>query len=235
MTLKDIFDHLAYGELAGYFLGTIDEETGTLTEDNQLKMVSHINAGLAALYTRFTLRKESVRIELSDERTRYPLRKEFAMSSGKPDAFINDLAVPLDHDVLAIQSIYDDKGKPVPINALDSPCSVLTPTPLTMEVPEALKSEFLTVRYKAGPKRLDEFDMMGDPSFTEIALPFVYLEALGYYIASRVLNPTGMQQEMTQGTNYSLKYEAACMLLEQTGMHVQEDTYHPRACRNGWV
>lgn len=237
MLLKEIFDHLAYGELNTIHLGEVDPATGELLPANQLKLLSHINAALYALYARFNLRTEKMRIVIREGKTRYELKPEFSgKTETNPRKYIEPVGIRFDHPLFKVLEVVTDKGQALSLNKVNDPNTVLTPQINVIEIPEGLKAETLLLTYKAGLPTLTELELDMGAELVDIPLPYAYLEALGYFVASRIMNPVGMQgQEMVQGTNYTMKYEAACMLLENSGMQIAEEREYNRARANGWV
>ena len=70
---------------------------------------------------------------------------------------------------------------------------------------------------------------------TEIELPYSHLEALLYFIASRVHNPIGMANEFHAGNSWAAKYEHECVRLEQLNLRVDQGEDNTNFCRNGWI
>jgi len=68
-----------------------------------------------------------------------------------------------------------------------------------------------------------------------VQLPDSHLEALLFFVASRVNNPIGMTNEFNAGNSYAAKFEAACQALEEQGLQVDQDSQNTRLHRGGWV
>jgi hypothetical protein len=74
----------------------------------------------------------------------------------------------------------------------------------------------------------------------ETELPRTYLEALLYFVASRVFNPVGLESAVIRapfhtGNNYYSKYEAACALLASVGLDVEETVEYHKFSSKGFV
>lgn len=230
MNLQDIFDHLVYGELHTVALGKVIN--GEIPEENKKRLLTHINAGLDAIFGRFNLREERLKLLLTPEKTRYVISPRHAISNpaGAPERYIDDTSVPFDYKFYKLLNVHDKQD-----NSLLT--ATVQPRYNIIELPEAvtLSDEYLTLTCRAGHRRLTEIDLAIPSEFVDVELPYSHLEALGYFIASRVMNPIGMQDEMGQGINYSMKFEAACRVLEDQGFQLDLNLEHTRAERGGWM
>jgi hypothetical protein len=74
-----------------------------------------------------------------------------------------------------------------------------------------------------------------EPDRIDVELPYSHLEALLFYVASRVHTPTGMTNETNMGNTYYQKYEASCQQLEVSNLRVDQGSQNSRLYRNGWV
>lgn len=246
MKLIEIFDQLTSSELSQLSIG--DVATGMITEANAAKVIGHINLGLVALFKRFNLKEERLQLALIPYRTNYPLTYAFAVSntrSKETDRFILDATNKFQSDLLRVESIVTDKGEPIPLNDTKNKYSILTPTMGTLRIPldlanqvqgipEEFKTSTLQVHYRASHPKIPTDDSI-DPETYEVDLPYAYLEALLYFVASRVHNPIGMTQEFNSGNGYYARYEAACQLLENSGVKIDVNDANDRIIRNGWV
>ena len=102
-----------------------------------------------------------------------------------------------------------------------------------------LTLEFITtgvaVHYRASHPYLPAGVGMYRANMVDIDLPYQYLEALCYFIASRINNPMGMTNEFHAGNSYAAKYEMACLALERDNIRVDQVSQPDRIGRNGWV
>lgn len=231
MQLNDIFDHLVSGELHTVAIGQVDPATGELSDENKRRMLSHINAGLDALHARFTLRQETLKVLMVPGLLRYRLAADNALSTSwlPRTKYIDDSVVPFDFKLYQILEVRDADG-------VDITPSIKQPRFDLIELPEAVSEshEYISVDCRVSHRKLTEIDLDIDHDLVEVNLPYAHLEALGYFIASRIHNPVGMQDEMGQGINYSMKYEAACQALENEGFQLDESMDSDRAARGGW-
>ena len=212
MVLKDIYDHLANGELINVNLGKTDAD-GNLEE-------------AARLYKRFRLKEGEVTILLQDGVTRYKLKSDFAQSNTKstePVKYLDDSVDPFIDDLLKIEQVFDDEDKELLLNVKGNKDS------LTIE------TQTVRVIYR---KDHPKFDKLLAPALAfqqEVELPEAYLEPLLYFVASRIFTPMGLNQEFNEGKDYYIKYENACSRLETQGLVLDNmgevETFRSR----GWV
>lgn len=242
MLLSDLFTQLTFGELSQIKLG--GAEASGITKDNQLQMLQHVNAGLTELHTRFHLKEGTLRVALDPTLDTYVLSKAFAMGnreSRKPIKYILDsTAMPFLDTVLKIERVYDEQGCELSLNTSTDRANPLsqvlrTPNLNTIVVPPALKATQLTVIYRANHPRIVKEDNSFDPEEVEIDLAPQYENALLMYIASRVFNPIGLNQEFHDGNNYWSKFEAACANIGQAGLELNKTNDVDRVERNGWA
>lgn len=242
MLLSQVFEQLSEAELSQIKLG--GDSVAGITKENQKKMLVHVNGGLTELYTRFNLREGTVKIALTPGLETYVLHSKYALSnreSRQPVKYVQDtLAVPFSDTVLKIERVYDDQGRQLALNdGYDryDPLSktVRTPAMNTLIVPPAIKAPWLNVVYRAGHPLIIKEDNSFDPTEVELELPPVYLNALVLYVASRVFNPIGLNQEFHDGNNYWAKFEAACAQLAQAGLELEDEGGIDRIQAGGWV
>lgn len=79
MLLSELFDQLTYGELSSLFMGGVDC-TGIQSESYP-QVVSYVNMGLLAIYTRFPVHLQEVVIKLKDEVQIYYLDRKYAQTN----------------------------------------------------------------------------------------------------------------------------------------------------------
>jgi len=242
MTLKEIFQALTYGELSQVHIGGAEGQG--ITPANQNQILTHVNLGLTELHKRFLLKEGKAVLARPEGMNTFVLNKKYAVSnreSWEPNKYILDSTEsPFLNDVLKIERVYNDKGEELMLNAgedLANPyhVNVRTPNYNTIVVPDSLKSETLSVVYRANHPQIIREDNSFDPEEIEVDLPFSHLEPLLYYVAMRVLNPVGLSGEFHDGNNYAMKFEQACALLEQQNYRVDVGEQNHRLIRNGWV
>lgn len=248
MKLKEIFDQLTYGELSQLNIG--GGADGAITEANYPKILAHINLGMTALYKRFTLKEGRIRVQLVPGITMYLLNSKFAATnrrSREAVKYIQDTeANPFEDDVQKVERVLTDAGYEFHLNNEAEPYSVFTPSlhsirmPLavvnqSIDLPADLKTQGVEIVYRAGHKNIEVGVGFFDPARVEVDLPDTHLEALLLFVASRIHNPIGMQNEFNAGNNYAAKYEQACQVLEALNLQVDVGSQSTALVRNGWV
>lgn len=223
MKLSEVFTQLAYGELSQLFIGTNQE--GELTEDSYPILLAHVNLGLSALYKRFNLKEGRVVFPLN------PLSNVYKLTVS---------------DLNKIEEVLTSTGNSFGLNNRADSYSCFTPAMDTLrvpwkvvegslDVPEKLKTTSLEVVYRANHPKLTDTNGIIEPDKVELELPYTHLEALLYFVASRMHNPIGMVNEFNAGNNWAAKYEIECKRLESEGLEIDQDSQNERLYRNGWV
>jgi hypothetical protein len=248
MKLQEVFDQLTHGELSQLSIG--GNEAGVISPANYNRLVPHVNLGLTQLYKRFPLKEGRLKLELQDNRTVYPIHSKYAVSSRssrEPVRYIKDsLAAPFKDDIHKIEKVVATSGYEFSLNDESDEYSMFTPSATVlrisldvveqvMDLPDELKTTQVEVVYRANHPLIiaDGADL--EPDLIELELPYTHLEPLLLFIASRVHTPTGMTNEANLGNTYAAKYEAACQLLENKGLQVDQGSQNSRLYRNGWV
>lgn len=223
MKLAEVFSQLAYGELSQLAIGKNSE--GEIDENVYPIVVAHINLGLNALYRRFFLK---------EGRLTFPLTK---------DRNIYKLGVT---DLNKIEQVLTDLNTSLSINNETDKYSCFTPSMDTLRVPQAIvdngpdleekyRTENLLVVYRAKHPKIELVNGYINPEVVDLELPDSHLEALLYFVASRVNNPIGMVNEFNAGNNWASKYEMECQKLENYNLQIDTGTAHTRLSNNGWV
>lgn len=214
MFLNEIFDQLSDSELSQTNLGTID------TQVKISRVVNHLNLGLADLFKRFFLREGRVMVPLVADQVLYPL---------------NSVQAPLASDLLLIEKVLTAEGFALTLDDGHDKWSLTTTDtrPVTLSVPldivnqvsdlpDDLKTTALEVVYRARHPKIDVEAATFDPETYDVLLPDSHLQALLYYVASRVLAPAGMgQTEGVSSAGYWKRYEAECASLTHAGIRLQ--------------
>lgn len=215
MLLKDVLDSLRFGELSTMSIG--GEEQGKITKKNFTNVCTHINAGLVSLYTRFKLKEGVGTVPLVADQTKYAL------------------TFP---DLLKVTQIALIGGREFTLNNLADPDSIMFRTAKEIDVPAPVVEAGgeLRVVYRAKHPTIDSspFTIMEEEDIV-LELPYSYLEALTYYVASRLSNPLDMTGQFHSGNNYAAKYEKECQRLELDNVYIDGDSQSTRFNSNGWV
>lgn len=223
MKLAEVFQQLAYGELSQLFIG--ENNAGEIQENKFPIVLASVNLGLTALHKRFNLREGRIYFPLTTEGNVYQLTVT---------------------DLHKIERIETKEGTDLPLNDGNHPLSCFTPKLNTVRVPwdiinkasnlpEKYITDELLVIYRANHPKITEVNGLIDPEVLEVDLPYSHLEALLYFVASRIHNPIGMVNEFNAGNNWAAKYEMECQRLEQLNLEVDEANENTRLINNGWV
>lgn len=223
MKLQEIFNQLTHGELSQVHIG--GAEDGQIAEKHWPVVISHINLGLMALFKRFSIKEGNTLLTLIANQVDYPIT-----------------AV----DLLKVERVYTDAGKELVLNDLAESYSLRTPTTSVLQVPKKmvdgstdipdwLKTLTLKVMYRASHPQITIGLGYFDPERVDVDLPYAYLQALLYFVASRVHNPIGMTNEFNAGNNWAAKYEMECQRLENENLQMDRGAGNTRLASNGWV
>ena len=214
MKLFEVFEQLSVGELSQLSLG--GAESGEINPSNYAKVVAHINLGLTALYTRFCLKESELIIPLVEGTLKYVLTAQ---------------------DILKVERIYDAANAEWALNDEANSLACRTLSPTLLQIPQELldTSGLIRVNYRANHPRIVVASGYINPSITELELPYSYLQALLYFVASRCHNPVGMINEFHVGNSYYAKYEAECTRLELENLEMGQGGQYERLYYNGWV
>lgn len=244
MKLRELFDHLAFSELSQ--LNLVDANTGLVKPEHYDKVLFAIKLGLTALHTRFPLKEEIMQLLLVNGTYSYNLHNSQALSK-KVDGYILDSTnSPYLNTLIKVERVLSDSLYEYPLNDETETYSVFTPNSTTLivnseivdkssEVPEAIKTDKLSIYYRANHRDLPIGFNGYDADIVEIELPYTHVEALLYFVGSRLHNPMGLVNEFNGGNNYAMKYERACLELEKYNVNVDQLNGNARLVRNGWV
>lgn len=214
MKLLEVFEHLSYGEFSQLQVGNPDGEGEFgVTPETRHRLVSHINLGLSELHKRFLLREGRTQI--------------YVMPG------LRDYTVPAD-DIHKIERVYQ-AGDELAVNDLGNPEAIHTTGFRTLSLPASVSGPVLDVVYRADHPVLSARDAAKEPERVEVDLPRTHLEALLYFVASRILNPMGAGGEFHEGNNYAAKFEQACRVLENGGYQISQEAEKTKFQKNGWV
>ena len=252
MTLNDIFQHLTYGELSQVAQGgasnpvIYEGEAPQMNESQRAQNTGHIELALTALYKRFLLRRKTVTVLLQPGQSVYILDQRFTVSSTTSSElirYLSDANDPMDAEVMKIEEVHavginglEPFDMPASLNDHTKPGSVLTTGMNILTVPDAFPCETqpttLRVVYRSAHPKINTDNAVYAPEVEPIELPSTHLQALLYYVASRVMNPVGMVEEFHSGNSYMAKYEAEAKRLEGENMQIEDVSDNPHWERN---
>lgn len=236
ITLQELFDTLAYGELSNLAVG--NSPLNTINEATYPKIVSHINLGLLDLYKRFHLRQGEVKVHQYPGITTYNLRAEHIGVVGTMDDELYlevDASNAFQDDVLKVTQVFNSIGDELPLNNAVDSLSVFTPSFDVLKTPLYDPLEIISVIYRARyPKIVVAAPF--DPSTFQLHIPDYIVEPLLFYVASRVFK--GMittEGEVNPNTSNTYQYELACKKIEMFSLPADVNDTRDRFTANGWV
>ena len=258
MTLQDVLDQLTYGELSQVEQGGLQntDENGDsapgMNESQVQRTLGHVQLGLTALYKRFRLREKQVNIRLVPDKVNYVLKAEFVASNTASDVinrYLIDTDDPFDAVLLKVEDVFAVNPNPLadkyerehklPLNRPGNMHTVKTPSMHILQIPDHFGLEYepeeLRVVYRASHPTLDQYTAVAAPIAIPIELPTTHLQALLYYVASRVMNPIGMVQEFHSGNSYYAKYESECQRLELENLQIDDQAENHHFHTQGFI
>jgi hypothetical protein len=230
MLLQYIFDQLTTGELSKLSIG--GAENGYISPDNYKKVVNHINLGLQALHSRFSLREGRAVLTLT------PGVKQYVLTGRDPAVLLSDESGgTFAGDLLKLEEVQHPDGSAYALNEKNNPYGMSTPSITTLRLPDEWKDGLipneLRLVYRAAHPQIEVTSGM-NPEEVEVDLPHSHLWALLMFVASRAHTPVGMTNEFHAGNSYYAKYEAACQDLLVQNLEVDSNHSNTKFHRNGW-
>lgn len=250
MKLQEVFSQLGTAEFSQLSIG--GQPAGVINDANMGKVIDAVNLGLSAIFKRFTIKMGEAVLKRTANVYLYRLHKDHSVLTRfpltAPKYLLDTVQAPFMDDVLKIEEVLLDSGLALPLNDSADIYAVLTPSAKILQMPasvvdqvgltdDRLKTTNFRVRYRADHVRLalPEGGFTLDPNEIELELPYAYLEALLWFVASRANNTIGMGQEFNAGNTYYAKFEAECQKLEGLNLEVDQGSDTDRIHRNGWV
>lgn len=226
MFIKEIFEHLAQGELRTTAIGGMDD--GGVLRHNYDKIIPHINMAVIEIYKRLPAETKTVDIQCDLTVQEYKLHKDYTQSVGTaPVKYIMDtVGEPFLADVLRIECIT---GKV--INDFSDTTSIST-NYLSFTVPTPT-DELLEITYRAKLPTIDYATF--DIATAEIDLPYAYLSALLNYIGMRVTTGMPPKEGVSDSLTFMGRFEACIAKIHELGLVVTNNTTNDKATANGWV
>lgn len=236
MLVSDLFTALSIGELTN--LSMSGNGSGSIIESQQPKVLNYANEALLRLYSRFPLKENDVLVQLYEHITFYHLIPRFALQHvpasdefDEPIRYLLDLPhEPFKDELLKVLTIYDGKGREVPLNDEEKHNSLFTPQAKVLQVPKPLDETFLSVRYQQRHRPLT-----GDLK-QHVVCPEVLLGALTSYIAYKVFSHMNTADSNQKAQEFLSMYEAVCV--EATDRDLVSSSIsqsNTRFARGGWI
>lgn len=237
MKLTRIFNHLRYTTLKGH---AVSRDGATIEEIDYPKVVTAINAGLVAIYSRFKLKYDEVLVRFIADKYLYELHSDFAESNLNSTEtvrwIIDSEEAPFKDNFIKAHSIVTNYGSVLPINDNNDLLSVFTPSYNSIQFPNDIINgqDGCSIVYEASPDLIQESSVVA-PEATEVAIPEHLLEVLCYYTASKYLEASTAQDKASKSQEFLIKYEQKCNSLEAYGYINELNPVNSNIGDNGWV
>ena len=238
LTIKDLFDDLAYGELSNLKLG--NSTLGSIASEDYPKMVSHINLGLIDLFQKFLLKKKEVRIHQIAGISTYYIRTNYMDEvdyCGKNGIYVEKTDMdPFSDDIVKVIEVYDADSDVIPLNdkraadlrILEDPLltsGVTTPAHDTLIMTPATTPEIVSVVYQAYYPKIVIPELF-DPTKIKLFIPNYLRKPLMLYVAARIVG--GMKVSLSEGeqnpaTARWAHYSLACKEITLLNLTIDED------------
>ncbi|MFB6349640.1 hypothetical protein ACFBZI_09420 [Moraxella sp. ZJ142] len=236
ITIQDFMNHLAQTELHNMFFW--DKEHEKLNDKYADRLAHYVLMGLRELYTRFDLctleldyplyNARSYVIDLSNDKEVKKQTKDtqilavnhmqlvYQASDDEKDvqAYFVPRHTKAEYDDRYLQATLNDNNR-MPVLNPRGFYHLASPTKVMLYNPHKPADLVITVRVI--PYSLDTVEL-GD----ELPLPVAYHNALGLFIASRVLRSMDNQLDgdLNESTRYYQAYQQELMMLEQQGIEL---------------
>lgn len=250
MTLEDIYTQLSFGELRQLFLaGTdIDDPDAGMPKEHFAKLLPSISLGLTELYKRFFLREGHLTLELVPNKATYVLMPKFAESntkSAEPVKYLKDMDSPFQDDLFKVERVYGtyrEEEYEIPLNEIGNTWALRTTSYNTLLVPTDAEVALwlketteLHIVYRANHPVMSKHLANAAPMLVEVELPPTHLEALCFYVASRIQNPLGMVPgSMHEGNNYFSRFLASVEELKMQNFEIDDDAVNFKLTGRGF-
>jgi len=238
ITLNEIFNALAYGELSN--LSLRQDSSNTLAEEHHPKIVSHINIGLIELYKRFNLLQGDITLHQQEDVTTYYLRSEYTgeLADIDADTYI-ELAAgeTFQNNIIKVLKVYDALGEEISLNDATDSEGVMTKAFDTLTMTPYDPPEILSLIYQAYYPKI-VVDPLIQASAVSLYIPDFIIEPLLFYVASRVYKPMGTNAstaDADKSVSYMQAYELACQKINMLGLDTEVNDTRDRFTANGWA
>lgn len=225
MLVKEIFEHLAQGELRTLALGNMDD--GGVIRSNYDKIIPHINMAVIEIYKRQTIEK-TVDIQCDLSMTEYKLDALYSQTTGSaPIKYIMDTpSKPFQNDVLKIECIT---GKVIN-RPSDSNAITVQDDYLILPLPT---DELIEVGYRA---KLPTIPVIGfDIETAKLELPYAYLSALLNYVGMRITTGMPPKEGVSDSNTFLARFEANMTEIDILGLNKTDNEVNYKAVNRGWV
>lgn len=233
MNTKSVIAQLSFGELSN--LSMSNDGDGTIRNQDMGRVITFINDGLVDLSNKFRSKEATVHIELFEHITNYRLNSAYALSNTevsdvKEKYILDNTREPFKNDVKKVMSVEDSLGRDRPINAPDSPLSVVIKEKDIITVPNPVNGQFLFVRYQS-----EHFRINMDNLDHDLDIPDSLVPALKLYVGYRVFSSIGTLDASNKAMEFLNQYVGYCNEMVNIDITGDSIIYQSNFKRNGWV
>lgn len=237
MLLSEFLQHLAYGELSQLALGDIS--TGSIEAESLPKIISQINMGMIALYTRFPLLERSLTLQQYNHITTYQLNSRYAVtnteSTEKYKYIVDSIYEPFKDDIIRIGGIYSENGAEIGLNDSNDILSIYTPTYDSIQISVPNEEMVCFINYRASSVPIPLSPTEDELSTLVLQLPASLVEALSNYVAYRIYGNRPNQESQQESQLFYNKYDSICINVESKNVLLNGDSTSNLKLNNlGW-
>lgn len=236
--LKDLFSMLATGEFSNMSLTRSD--SGQLHEKEYAKVIGHINLGLTEIYKRFRFLEGELRLHALPQIGTYYLREDRMVPVNRLSN-TNYIEEPAGQDgflnILEITAAYKEDGTELVLNNSSAVPSIRQLAIDTVKISGLTEPTVISFVYQASPAKI-VIDESFDLDEVSLDIPETIIEALLYYVASRVYKPSGANNSTANADKsiaYQQQYELACQKIDMYGLGIQDCDRDDTFTERGWV
>jgi len=239
MKLSGIFKRLVSGEFHRHSLGE-DLVDGALNPDHYELVLPMVNMGIDALHTRFVLREEQAIVKLHAGITRYQLHTDHALfnnsdTTGLKTKYIHDTPdFPFYNNIIKILTIHNEEGQERYINDDNQQYGIQLNNHNTFQHPYPDSDNTVAVVYQATLPDI-EITTPFKPEEIEVDMAIPFVEALCYFVGTRVHVGMSDQETMAEMNAFSAKYERAIVQLGKDQLNRTDIWTSDQFQIKGWV
>jgi hypothetical protein len=239
MNVEDVFTALSFGELSRQKIGK--DATGGIASDQHDQLTSLLQRALKTLYTRYSHKKDYVKLEQVEGVTEYHLRSEFTVSNtdvdnDNPRYIIDTEARPFSGDIIKIVSVRDEDAEPedqrLRINDQTSPNGIQLMSYDTLYIKNPTAGNVLTVEVQVNHHRLSIPTVLTET----VAIAPALENALLFRMAQLYFMGMGGEDASFRARSLGASYEQECSIAELQGnLPTHMTTDHNRFSNQGFV
>lgn len=234
MKLSDILKLVLYKNVLNTCY--VNKDTKQFNVDKLPAIITFLNEGLLKLYSKFTLKTDSIFLEPQESRTKYPITKEHIIPDWGQSDYDHYLWKGYKEDfpnnLIKILDVYSEQGVKMPVNDTESYWSMYTPMYNVLEIPKRITDIQISIIYQASPDKI-VYSTDNDP---EIEIPDLLVEPLVAYTNYLIFASIGSQGAMQQAQLFMRQYQTAIdELVESDAINPVYSTQSNKFYKRGWI